>query len=71
MAKEIGKLKAGVKELTTLLSSKGNTLGCQSGGEAPLELTAREVQREPTARAGALRDLYFQTLSSVSLEFPY
>lgn len=31
----------------------------------------REVKKEPTPRARKLRDLYFQTLSSVSLEFPY
>ena len=71
MAKEVGNTAVGAKGLTALLSSKGFTPGYQSGGEAPPGLTPREVQKEPTPRARALRDLYFQTLSSVSLEFPY
>ncbi len=37
----------------------------------PGSSAARPAARPPSERARALRDLYFQTLSSASLEFPY
>ncbi len=52
-------------------SSSGIPLQSQSGGTAPAEIVDREVKREPSPRARKLRDLYFQTLSSASNEFPY
>lgn len=35
------------------------------------EFTGREIKKEPTKRAKKLREQYLNTLSSVSLEFPY
>ncbi len=41
-------------------------------GKEPAEVTEnREVKKQPTARAEAARNLYLDSKSSVSLEFPY
>lgn len=34
-------------------------------------MTSREVEKSPTTRTKAIRDLYFETKSSISMEFPY
>jgi len=41
------------------------------GSEPGNEVTAREGKRQPTPRAHEARELYFETKSSVSMEFPY
>ncbi len=40
-------------------------------GTPPEAITRREINREPTPRAKRIRDLYFDTKSSTSVEFPY
>lgn len=64
----------GVQEVTRsladILQEKGIPISFQYG-KAPEEMVDREVKREPTPRAKKLRDLYFNTYSSVDLEFPY
>ncbi len=41
-------------------------------GESPCgDITDRETKREPCPRVKSIRDLYFETKSSVSMEFPY
>jgi len=44
-----------------------NYYGSEPGGE----VTAREGKRKPTPRAEEARELYFESKSSVSMEFPY
>jgi 4-hydroxyphenylacetate decarboxylase large subunit len=46
-------------------------LDFQACGTAPEGVADREVKREPGPRARKLRDLYYQTLSSATNEFPY
>jgi len=41
------------------------------GNEPGNKVTAREGKRQPTRRAHEARELYFETKSSVSMEFPY
>jgi 4-hydroxyphenylacetate decarboxylase large subunit len=43
----------------------------QFGERATEGITKREIEREPSTRVKAIRDLYFATKSSVSMEFPY
>ncbi|MGA7461083.1 MAG: 4-hydroxyphenylacetate decarboxylase large subunit [Candidatus Korobacteraceae bacterium] len=59
------------RKLGELLEESGTSLHSQSGGKAPDEVVDREVKKEPCLRAKKLRDLYFQTLSSATNEFPY
>ncbi len=59
------------RTLAELLEESGVPLHSQSGGTAPDAIVDREVKKQPCARARKLRDLYFQTLSSASNEFPY
>ena len=59
------------KKLYQVLQDSGVPLDYRSCGTPPEETTDREVKREPTPRAGKLRDLYYQTLSSAGNEFPY
>jgi 4-hydroxyphenylacetate decarboxylase large subunit len=59
------------KKLSQVLEESGIPLDYQAGGISPEETTDREVKREPTPRAKKLRDLYYQTLSSATNEFPY
>ena len=58
-------------KLVDLLEQSGVPLHSQSGGTAPDGIVDREVKSEPCPRARKLRDLYFQTLSSATNEFPY
>ena len=41
------------------------------GNEPGTEVTSREGKRQPSPRAHAARELYFEAKSSVSMEFPY
>jgi len=59
------------KKLSEVLEESGYSLSFQACGAAPEEVGEREVRREPCPRAARLRDLYYQTLSSASNEFPY
>lgn len=59
------------KTLSEILEEKGLPIRYQYGGEAPDMMVEREVKKEPTPRAKKLRDLYFDTLSSATVEFPY
>ncbi|MFC2036662.1 4-hydroxyphenylacetate decarboxylase large subunit [Chloroflexota bacterium] len=59
------------KTLAEVLEQSGMPLHFQAGGLAPEELVDREVKREPSPRAQRLRELYYQTLSSATNEFPY
>lgn len=45
---------------------KTNTRKQKNSGFAP-----REVEKRPCGRVGVIRDLYLNTKSSVSMEFPY
>lgn len=58
-------------KLEDILAEKGIPINFQYGGKAPDEMVDREVKREPSPRVKKLRDLYFQTLSSASMEFTY
>lgn len=57
--------------LAEILKEKGISLEQRYGGEPPADMVDREVKKEPTPRAKKLRDLYYQTLSSANMEFPY
>ena len=59
------------KKLSQVLEESGIPLDYQACGTAPEEMVDREVKREPVPRAKKLRDLYYQTLSSATNEFPY
>ena len=59
------------KKLAQVLQESGIPLDYQACGTPPDETADREVRRQPTARARRLRDLYYQTLSSATNEFPY
>ena len=59
------------KKLSQVLEETGLPLDFEACGEAPEEVLDREVRREPGPRAKRLRDLYYQTLSSATNEFPY
>ncbi len=59
------------RNLADVLAQSGSPINFQAGGQAPKTIVDREVQKEPCPRAKKLRDLYFQTLSSATNEFPY
>jgi 4-hydroxyphenylacetate decarboxylase large subunit len=59
------------KSLSQVLEESGIPLDYQAGGAPPEETTDREVKREPSPRAKKLRELYYQTFSSATNEFPY
>ena len=63
------------KKLSQVLEESGTPLDFQmdfqTRGAAPEEVVDREVKREPGTRARRLRNLYYQTLSSATNEFPY
>lgn len=59
------------KKLADILAAKGLPINFQFGGKAPDEMVLREVNKEPSARAKKLRDIYYQTLSTANTEFPY
>jgi len=59
------------KTLADILQEKGIPISFEYGGKSPDEMVSREIQKEPTPRAKKMRDLYFDTLSSATVEFPY
>jgi 4-hydroxyphenylacetate decarboxylase large subunit len=59
------------KTLSAVLKDSGLPLGFEAGGQAPEMVTDREIAKQPCPRAGKLRDLYYNTLSSATSEFPY
>ena len=59
------------KKLTEILEESGIAMSYEVGGHAPDEIVAPEVQHEPCPRAGKLRELYYNSLSSATSEFPY
>ncbi len=59
------------RKLAELLEESGIPSNSQADDKAPDTVVHREVNKEPCARAKKLRDLYFQTLSSATNEFPY
>jgi 4-hydroxyphenylacetate decarboxylase large subunit len=59
------------RTLAEVLEQSGIPIRLQAGGKAPDTVVDREVKKEPCLRAKKLRDLYFQTLSSATNEFPY
>ena len=59
------------RTLAEVLEQSGIPIRLQAGGKAPDAVVDREVKKEPCPRAKKLRDLYFQTLSSATNEFPY
>jgi 4-hydroxyphenylacetate decarboxylase large subunit len=59
------------KKLTEILEESGLPMNFEVGGHSPAETVAREIQKEPCHRAGKLRELYYNTLSSATSEFPY
>lgn len=58
------------RKLVDVLEEQGMSLNLQAGGEAPKEMVDREVKEGATERAAKLKDIYLQTLSSVTCEFP-
>lgn len=58
---------------TTQMKEDVNELGLffQYGKRFQKEVTGREIEKDPSPRAKKIRDLYFETSSSVSMEFPY
>lgn len=58
-------------KLADILAEKGLPINFQFGGEAPEEMIAREVTKEPSPRANRLRNIYYDTLSTANTEFPY
>jgi 4-hydroxyphenylacetate decarboxylase large subunit len=59
------------KKLTEVLAESGMAMNYEVGGQAPEEITEREIQKEPCPRAGRLREIYYNSLSSATSEFPY
>jgi 4-hydroxyphenylacetate decarboxylase large subunit len=59
------------KKLTDVLEESGLAMNYEVGGTAPTEVMDREVAKEPCPRAGKLRELYYNTLSSATSEFAY
>lgn len=58
-------------KLEDVLAEKGIPMNFQFGGVAPNEMVDREIKKEPCKRVQKLKSLYFQTLSSASMEFTY
>lgn len=58
-------------KLSEVLAERGLSLESHANGEAPAEITDREIKREPTPRANYLRDIYFDTLSSLDIQESY
>jgi 4-hydroxyphenylacetate decarboxylase large subunit len=61
-----------VKTLSEIMEEKGINLSFQYGGKAPEEMVHREeVNKKPGPRVAKLRDQYYDTKSSATMEFPY
>lgn len=59
------------KKLSQVLKESGIPINFQAGGTVPDTIVDREVHQEPCSRVKKLRDLYYQTYSSATNEFPY
>jgi 4-hydroxyphenylacetate decarboxylase large subunit len=59
------------KKFSQVLEEPGTPLSFQACGTAPEKVIDREKHCEPCPRAKKLRDLYYQTYSSATNEFPY
>jgi 4-hydroxyphenylacetate decarboxylase large subunit len=59
------------KKLSEVLEQSGISMNFEAGGQAPELVIDREVKKEPCPRANKLRELYYNTLSSATSEFPY
>ncbi len=59
------------KTLKSVLADAGIPMDFESGGQAPETLTDREITREPHPRVQKLKDIFMESLSSASNEFPY
>jgi 4-hydroxyphenylacetate decarboxylase large subunit len=59
------------KKLTEILEESGVAMSYEVGGHAPDEIVQPEVQQQPCPRAAKLRELYYNSLSSATSEFPY
>jgi len=59
------------KTLKAVLDDAGIPMDFQAGGLAPEGLMDREIKREPHPRVQKLKDIFMDTLSSASNEFPY
>ncbi|SHJ49225.1 4-hydroxyphenylacetate decarboxylase large subunit [Tepidibacter formicigenes] len=58
-------------KLAEILASKGLSMNYQYGGNAPDEMVDREIKKEPAPRSKRLRDIFYNTLSTANMEFPY
>jgi 4-hydroxyphenylacetate decarboxylase large subunit len=59
------------KKLTEILEESGIAMSYEVGGHSPAEIVTPEVQNPPCPRAEKLRELYYNSLSSATSEFPY
>jgi len=59
------------KKLAEVLAEEGIPMSFQYGGPPPEEMVDREVKKEADPRPKKLLDLYLDTLSSATVEFPY
>jgi len=59
------------KKASRGLKRSDDQFNFQARKENPEKVTNREIRQEPCKRAGKLRDLYYQTFSSATNEFPY
>lgn len=59
------------KKLKEVLVDAGLSMDFEVGGKAPEQLTDREIRKDPHPRVKKLRDVFMQTLSSATNEFPY
>jgi 4-hydroxyphenylacetate decarboxylase large subunit len=59
------------KKLSEVLEQSGLSMNFEAGGAAPEGVVEREVAQQPCPRAAKLRELYYNTLSSATSEFPY
>lgn len=59
------------RKFSEVLADSGIPINFQACGCAPEGVEDREIRDNPCPRADTLRDLYYNTLSSASNEFPY
>ncbi len=59
------------RKFSDVLKESGIPINFQACGEAPESVEEREIHDDPCPRAEKLRELYYNTLSSATNEFPY
>lgn len=59
------------KNLKDAMAEAGVDLSFTYGGTPPEEFVDREIKKEPHERIKKLRDIYYDSLSSAEMEFPY